>query len=83
MSMMSTEPPASIQLGGGGDNAVAALARAEQAIQAFIAAESDPTDRAVGSQILAKMHGLQARRHKEADAAMGMSPALSFIRRHS
>lgn len=82
-------PPPSIQVGGGGsdgpDNAKAqaALQAAASAMQDFVANEGDPADKSIGSQILAKIHSIEAGRAKERDAAMGMSPALKMVQRHT
>lgn len=80
-------PPPSIQLGGGQsdgpDNAAAAAAlrRAASDMQAFVAAESDPQDKSIGAQILAKIHSITAGRAKEHESAIGMSPALKMVQR--
>jgi len=61
--------------------AAEALQNAIDALDAYMRAERDPQDRAVAAKCLAQLHGLMGGRQKEADAAMGTSPALKFVRR--
>jgi hypothetical protein len=56
------------------DDAIAAVAR-------FLDSERDPQDKAVAAKVLAQLHSLAGGRAKEADAAMGTSPTLKFVRR--
>ena len=87
-------PPASITIGGGpgGPGAGAAgtpdnpesaqaLKAAIAAVSAYLSAENDEQDKAVAARVLAQLHGLQGGRAREADAAMGISPALKMLRR--
>lgn len=58
-----------------------ALKSAIDAVDAYLKAEVDDQDKSVAAQVLAKLHGLQGGRAKEADAAMGTTPAMKMVRR--
>ena len=68
---------------GAADNqsAEAALKQAAKALQAALNAEQDPEDKALIAKLLQGVHGLEAGRQKEQDAAMGLSAQHKFIRR--
>lgn len=84
-------PPPSINLGGGGPPGAgegpenpgenAAAQKAIDALQAWLSSEQDAQDKALIAQLLQKAHQLQANEAKEKDAAVGVSPALRFVRR--
>lgn len=60
-----------------------ALADLIQMVQShpYVASEQDPEDIAAIQNIIAQLTKLQAKQQKEADAAMGTSPAQKHMRR--
>lgn len=64
-----------------GPQAEVALQRAISAVENLLTAEKDPQDKALVSKILAELHGIGGARAKEADAALGVSPAVKLVRR--
>lgn len=62
-------------------DAVAHLRQALENLKQAEAADSDPSEEAAISQIVAKLKGIIAGRAKEKDAAIGMTPALKLAQR--
>lgn len=67
------------------DNPIAegALKRAIAAVEVYMKAEQDEQDKHMAAKVMAQLQGLMAGRQKQADAAMGTSPALAFVRRQA
>lgn len=60
-----------------------ALQKAASALQQALQIEKDPQDKAMIAKLLQGVHSIEASRAKEADAAMGISPPMKFIRRQA
>ena len=66
-----------------GDPAGQLFAKACEIIAAGIAAEPDPSMKAMAAKVLASCHSLVQGVEKGHDAALGLSPAMKFIQRQN
>lgn len=78
----SGPPPAQGPPGGddGDHPAIQFLKQAMQSLRRYEQAEADPEDKAVAAKVYALLTQLLAKDQKEADAAMGASPATKYLR---
>lgn len=65
----------------GGSDPASALRALIQGARAYMEIEQDDEDLAVAAQVITLIQKLLAKNQKEADAAMGVTPASKFLRR--